>query len=401
MTIKLRTAITFAAAFVIAVLVGLLFVHPTFFMASDVFGTWAAEHLLFAGGNPYSQQELLAAQLAVKPTLREVLPIWNPPLLFATVGWMASGSPQETVIAFAVFRALCVTVLAAVGFALSGARILSPLVVCLIATCTPAYLAEASIGQYSSFVGASFALGYLLFARRFDFWAGFVLVVVLLKPHIVLLPSILLGYRVISERRWNVLSGACLALIISGITLELIQPGIHVRWLERDVWPLQVFGSTLPSIVRSAVFIKHGYTPAWPLVVFPCLGIVLLHLMTRRLGLTPKNHSAMMIAIGLNAILSPYGFLFDQCILLVPLAYYYGSLSQISTSVINKAFVAFAMMVWCFHYALLNSLMFGCCLFWLVFPVSSAVAIFATETWLASKRSTHPTGTASPVLAPE
>ena len=388
MSIKLTTLLPFATAFLVATLLGLLFLHPQFFGQNDLIGIWSAQHLFLTGGNPYSQEELLATQLAENPQLPAILPIWNPPLLFVTLGAFASFTPQETVLAITLLRAVCATILAMVGFALGGQRTPSALTACLIVACTPAYCAEAAIGQYSSFVCASFAIGYLLFSKKLDFWAGFTLLATMLKPHDVAIPAILLAYRVATERRWSVLVGALTALVISVVALEVIRPGIHSLWIYREVWPAHVFGSTLPSAIRSTILSTLGFTPWWPLIVGPLLGIACLYGAIQRFGLSSRDHSTMMLAIGLNTIFSPYGFLFDQCILIVALAYYFSILTQESPRTANKVLIIFTVSVWTALYSVLNSWTFAGRSFWFVFSGCTVAAIFSTEAWLHRKKTT-------------
>ncbi|MGB8646401.1 MAG: glycosyltransferase family 87 protein [Anaerolineae bacterium] len=84
-------------------------------------------------------------------------------------------------------------------------------------------------GQYVLITCASLAMGIVLISRRREGWAGAVLALGMVKPHIAILPlAVILGWG-LWHRRWRLLGGFTAAMAVMGCGAMLLVPQ----------WPLE------------------------------------------------------------------------------------------------------------------------------------------------------------------
>ena len=88
-------------------------------------------------------------------------------------------------------------------------------IVLLIIFTFPAVLSEISLGNISIFPFLGIVLFLVLVRQEKWFWAGTTLTLVLIKPHSFYLFLVALVMWILMEKRWSVLVGAFVGLMIS------------------------------------------------------------------------------------------------------------------------------------------------------------------------------------------
>lgn len=278
----------------------------------------------FKGANPYAVNTFLVPGENGEPTIECPLNIWNPPPIFLVLGLPSLLDLKHLVLFWPIVGALAALTLALLGWRLAGNPSRIPLSHASIFTVAayPVWI-EFFSGQNTSILAAIFFLGcYLILQRRF-FCGGFLASIAILKPHIFLLPGILLAAWIIKNRRYSVVFGALTALLISTAICELINPGIFSAWLNRPYWPMRIQGSTLFSLVR-AIFGYYGLGDPKALSwIIPTIGVVIIGAVfkTSLFNLEPRF---LAFAASLTPVLAPYGFCTDQVPLIFAQAFYLG-----------------------------------------------------------------------------
>ncbi len=142
-------------------------------------------------------------------------------------------------------------------------------------------------------------------------WAGLTLLLATIKPHLTYLILLLILVWSVRYGHWRVLGGMVIAVTTTGVIMWAIVPGWILSYV-RLIMSLpysDLPASTLDGFAR-LVFGFHGFRFAGlllaPLAVFP-----LLRLIQERGWLT-----AMNVALLISVPLAPYGYVFDQVVLL-------------------------------------------------------------------------------------
>jgi hypothetical protein len=147
--------------------------------------------------------------------------------------------------------------------------------------------------------------------------AGLFLVPMSVKLHLLFLFLTVLLVWIVQKRHWQILiSGALGFVALVGVTV-LLSPEVVGQWREAfEVPPFYWRTASLAGATRGALHFLTGEAPIWPLWCFPLVGVigVLLWLWISKPVLRWEIHAPGLIALSLMA--SPYGWLFDQTLLL-------------------------------------------------------------------------------------
>ncbi len=281
----------------------------------DFLGYWSAAHLLITGGNPYDPGALRELQHAVRPEQvhrdAPTVMVWNPPwliLILLPLGIL----PFDLAAPVWVF---CNVLMVGVALALSWQFLSQPVdgegfVLALAAGFLYSGTVDLIvIGQTSGLV----LLGYLLVIKslraRQDVLAGAALMLTAIKPHVVYLAVLILFIWVMRNRRWWVLAGLAAAGIGSALIVWMIFP----KWLITYAQTLShfpyssLYTSTLASFMSSLFGIE----------IFRFSAVLTLPLIPFLVRLLEKDFlTALNLSLLLSVPLSPYGFSFDQVVLL-------------------------------------------------------------------------------------
>jgi hypothetical protein len=196
----------------------------------DLASYWAAAHLLKQ--NPYSPE--LVSAFETSCGLRAP----NPPLIMRNPPWaLALALPLRLIsyrVAFALWTMMSVVAVIACTRAvwkLFGAP--ESLGTLLLPVLFGPTMVLIMLGQWSVVVLIGVAVFLLLIERQRPLLAGTALLLVIGKPHVVLLFLIAVLLWTFRARRWAVLVGAVIATTASSLLVLAINPGIFRQFLDQ------------------------------------------------------------------------------------------------------------------------------------------------------------------------
>lgn len=283
----------------------------------DLIAYWGAGQLLRDGGSPYDFNALLAVQRAQGWAGADPVPMWNPPLLLV---WIYPLLLLPFPVAASAWYALGVVLVAGCAAMiwrdLGGPRDgWAPDLACAAALVFAPVRITLHMGQMSFLLLVGVA-GFLHFATRGrDVLGGACLALTAIKPHVVYLVWIAAFWWTVRERRWGVAVGVAALLAPTIGLLGLLWPDALTGYrtiLESP--PLHFLTPTLGGILRG--LIGPGARGLGP-VIAAVVGVGLLAtLLIRRPALDWR--SALGPLLLLSVATAPYGWCFDQTVLLVP-----------------------------------------------------------------------------------
>ncbi len=282
---------------------------------TDLINYWTAGQLLKAGYNPYDLGGLGELGLSASAPHFHATDIWNPPwsliwllpissLFFPTaaIAWLLVNFTAFLGIAAVVWRMVSdSTKKQSIGPALVTGVVFAP------------FLFTLRMGQISMFLLLG-VVGFLYFIqRRQEMLAGAALAFTTVKPHVVYLIWIVVVWWIIKEKRWRVLLGTGGLLLTTSFILTWLWPDWLSSYLSISTSP-PLFGvPTLGGVLR-LVLSDSLWVQFLPGVV--CAVALLVYLMFR----SPHIHwrTAISPLLLISVATAPYGWTFDQIVLLVP-----------------------------------------------------------------------------------
>jgi len=170
-------------------------------------------------------------------------------------------------------------------------------------------------GQLSLIVGFGTIASCLALVKGRDTLAGSLLVLATIKPHLVYLVGFIILLSAIHHRRWAFFYGA-FACLFGVVSLAFMQsPRVFVHWLQAEVSPYGLKSSTLATALRMLFHQPGAGMPFWPLVLVPLVGLAGASLWyVRREGVFEWSE-VLPPLMCLSMFTAPYGWVFDQAIL--------------------------------------------------------------------------------------
>lgn len=319
-----------SAAFLAAIVTLFHFNRPPDFGVTDFVQYWTASHLLMNGQNPYDRSAVDAVQLGLAMKDHPIL-MWNPPnIVPLIIGF------SVLPFAWAVDLWLVVSVilfLTAVMLVIPVPRRMRPvdalirnrLALVYLFSFYPLFL-MLSYGQISSVLLASFA-GYLFFACGKDraglkdtFIGGMCLGIGTIKPHLLWVPYLMVVYDSLSHRTFRTLWGLILCTVglymVTLLTFPSILGDYLSAWRESPIyWKTPTIGSWLQEITE----LHQLWVRLLPTLVAAITIIIIFYLKYVRNGVSAEiSYEILVGAVPASLIFSPYGWVYDQ-LLLIPL----------------------------------------------------------------------------------
>ncbi len=277
----------------------------------DLFPYWASAHLMLGGANPYDYDAIVALMAEVLPEREAIEPAWNPPWLAVVLMPLAILPYDAAVRVWVVFNLLAVNgVTWLIWRWTSESRRQPPIWLPLLGLGFYAALVMIAIGQISIIIllGLVACLAALRAGR--DGWAGAALVLTLGKPQLVYLAVPVILIWALTQRRWRVWAGLIGAWLLTLIVATVLSPNWLTGYLTATGG--HDFFTKLSATISGMV---KAYTGSDALRFIGILTLLLipwlLRLMARRDLLTGVN-TALLISLPL----APYGWTFDQIVLL-------------------------------------------------------------------------------------
>lgn len=290
-------------------------------------GYWSATHLFSNGENPYSLDLMTAVQrLEAHSTLEVTIMSWNPPTLFVfllPLAWM----PFTT--AKFVWLFINMTLVLTAGLMLThiymqaeSPRLRLAFLVFVIGF--PAVLAGLYMGQVTFLVFWGMVACMALVKKNQWFWAGAILILATIKPHITILSVIYLLVYMAKHRRWQGWFGLASAGVACLIMLFLFRPGLLADLQGETVvasvpWATSTIGGLISYL---------GFTDV-------ARYLILLFLPLPFLLVKYSETFNLELSIALLTLITVpttfFGWSYDQTILLIPIAQVFAWMSRSRT----------------------------------------------------------------------
>jgi hypothetical protein len=294
-----------------------LFTQPEFLRLDDFVEYWSAGKLMLQRGNPYDPSQMEALQREIGRTYDVPVMMWNPPwtlalvMPFSLMAYPLSRTLWFLAAVFAVF--LCADWL----WRFYGGSERFRWVSWLVAFTFGPPLHGLKAGQISPFLLLGI-VGFLFFIRRKqDGWAGGVLILASVKPHLVYLVGAAVLCWAIDRRRWAVLIGGGFVLLVAmGITLG-VNPVLldQYQYAVTHYPPERWATATLGAVLRMLFGIELFWLQFVPSVLG---GIWFVGYWWRHRAAWDWREQMPLIAL-VSVLTSAYGWTYDYTIALLGL----------------------------------------------------------------------------------
>ena len=312
-------------AWFFAALVGILIGTMCFVTRGELFGVqgdfyayWAAVQLFWRGQNPFDAGVIARFDAnIVSPPLGPRI-AWNPPFLLVFLSPIAALSYVSALsiwTGLSLFWGLCTGLMV---WGIDSRRAFSVRVWVLATVfCVPLFSC-LKLGQISTLLSCSLALGIWFLSVRRDWLAGLAFVPLCAKPHVFYLVGVTLLVWFIREGRYRAIVGAGTGLMGASLLAEVVHPGIHHQWAYRDSWPTNYAGSTLTALVRQFLISSSGVDPIFVVcAVMMVGGTVAFFALIQRFPQARNLPDMVSLSLVISLLTAPYGFVFDQAALVL------------------------------------------------------------------------------------
>jgi hypothetical protein len=285
----------------------------------DFQGYWSAAYLLSQSEDFTDDASLLALQRSItRPDQRYVIKTWNPPWLLAWLLPLTLMPFDTAVTVWLIFNTLLLGGSAALitwhyaAQATARWKLALPLLAGLM---FPSGIVALLFGQVNVLVLAGL-VGYLvLAARRRDLEAGMALALTLAKPHVVYLTATLVILTAVRQRRWRIIGGLAIILLISTAAVFFLRPTFLTEyWTSVGEGRLLDWqAASLPAYLQYSLgwpWIRYTFVVALPLAV----GWWFWR------GRSWSMDLMVDLSIMASVITMPFGWSYDFVVLLLPLS---------------------------------------------------------------------------------
>lgn len=281
----------------------------------DLLQYWGAAHLIAAGQNPYDIPALEAIERSVPEigkTLDGPIIMWNPPLITPLISWLKYFTFHNACLIW-IGLSLLTVLFSIFNFGKRNEVILSPTVVTAMLTFPPIY-SLIYLGQISWIPLLGLILALHAHSKNRPLLTGISLSLALIKPHLLYL--VYLGFFIGTpkQQKAKLLYGFLGGGFILGFLAEVIAPGIWNHWISNMNTPPHYFQTpTLGSFIQGIFWPNMRWTRYLPsILTLLALALTFSNSTTKRILSSP------ILLIPLSLATAPYGWLFDQ-VLLLPL----------------------------------------------------------------------------------
>ena len=304
-------------------------------------GYWSATYLFHNGENPYSVDLMTAVQrMEVQSTLGVTIMSWNPPILFVfllPLAWMSFSTAKF------VWLLINLSLIVTAGLMLTDIymQMASPrvkLIFLIFIIGFPAVIAGLYMGQVTFLVFWALVACVTLIKKEQWFWAGAILILAAIKPHITILSVMYLLVYMAKQRKWKGWMGLALTGLACLIVLFLFRPTLLHDLLGETVvasvpWATSTVGGLLSYL---------GLSNAARYLIFLFLPLPFL------LAIYSESLRVELSVALLTLITVPitfFGWSYDQTVLLIPIAQVFAWLTRSRYKIPIIACIACAMAI--------------------------------------------------------
>jgi hypothetical protein len=333
-----------AALFILAIGLSLWnLASTTPFGESDFKIYWSAAYLLGRGQNPYDIESVKSVQIAETGSLsNEQIIAWNPPFLFVALLPLVWLPFLTAKFAWLVINILLIVTAAfmLIKIYLETAAPRLKLAFIILAVGFPAAITGLYMGQVTFLVFWGLVASLMLIKREQWFWAGAVLILTTVKPHMVVLPVLYILVSMAYRHKYQ----GWVGLAVAGLAF------LAVLLLFRSDILLKLVGETSVASGRWATTTLGGLLSYLGITEAARFLILLFLPLPFFLARSPEKFSLEFSVALLTLITVPttvFGWSYDQTILLIPIAQVF---SWLGRSKFKLAIIAGIVTVTALHY---------------------------------------------------
>lgn len=299
--------------------------------ANDFIGYWSATYLLHNGQNPYDPKLLEFTQhIQMQTGLNYTIMAWNPPSLFVfllPLAWLSFTTAKFVMLLMNLIIVLATSLmLSRLYLSTSNMRLI--FIYLIFAISLPQVITGLYMGQVIFFVFLGLVSSMALIKKGQWFWAGAVLVLTSVKPHMAILAVIYLLILMAQHRQYKGWAG----LIIASIACVI------VLFVFRFSWINDLLGETAIAPVNWATPTIGGLLSYLHISEYGRYLIILLLPLPFLLSRYPTTISMEFSVALLTLITVPatfFGWSYDQTILLIPIAQIFNLISRLNHKTFN------------------------------------------------------------------
>ena len=298
---------------------------------NDFIGYWSATYLLHNGQNPYSQKLLeFTQQIQMQTGLDYTIMAWNPPTLFVfllPLAWLPFSTAKFVWLLINLTIVLAsILILSQLYLTTSNPRL--ALIYLILAISLPPVISGFYMGQVTFLVLLGLVSSMSLIKKRQWFWAGVVLVLTSIKPHMAILAVAYLLMIMIQQRQYSGWVGLIVASIVSATILFIFRPfWIYDFFGETAIAPVNWATPTIGGLLDYLHITKYARYLIVPLLPLPFI-----------LARYQSKFSIEFSVALLTLITVPttfFGWSYDQTILLIPIAQIFNWLYHLNNRTFN------------------------------------------------------------------
>lgn len=281
---------------------------------NDFAAYWPVGRLLLTGQNPYDAGAIEALQHSVGDTLGGDSVVRYPPWALPLLLPFAASPYVPGWFLWIVLQVLLVGVSSVWLWHMLGGRG-RPAIPLGVAFGFPAGLFAALGGQIGGVLLIVVSAFLWAILRRHDLVAGIFLGVLTMKPHLFIPLGIVVVLWSVRDRRWHVLVGAFLTVLVGSVLAVLFRPGIFADYQELLVAPGTSWQRAL-AVGTAASTAMGGRAPWLQWVPAVLIGALVIGLWVRfREIFDWRRNLPLVLVLGLLA--APY-LLIHDLVLLIP-----------------------------------------------------------------------------------
>jgi hypothetical protein len=257
---------------IIAILISILWTiysRTNIFPKDDFIEYWASGRINLTGGNPYDPIQMHAIEQSAGWTENEALMMLNPPwtLLYAMFLGIFS-YPISRFLCF-IIQLITICICTTLLWQIYTGEKRNEWISWLAALTFAPVLHALKSGQATVLILLG-SVGFLYYQnKKSDFWAGISASLIMIKPQLLYILIIAILFWSITRRRYNILFGLFVGLIMSLTISMLFNPHIITQYLVMmKSYPIEIWmTSTLGTYLRLFLGPEKFYLQFIPLVI--------------------------------------------------------------------------------------------------------------------------------------
>lgn len=292
-----------------------ILIQPKLVNYDDFVEYWSAGRLNLSGANPYDPEQLRPLQLQTGRTFRVPVMMWNPPWTLAfAMPFGALDYPFSRLLWFVAQTALLIFCASFIWGSYRGSAKHRWVAWLIAFTFVPAlFLLKTGQIPAATLLGAVLLL---MFSQKPTWWlASLALLFITIKPHTLYLVELAFFFWTISRRRWDVLAGSMVGILLATAISLLFNPLVLKQYIYAinhyppSYWATPTLGGGLRYVL--------GIDKIWLQFVPSVLGVAWFCFYWAKERLAWKWPEQLPLLVAVSVLTSAYGWTCDYIVLLL------------------------------------------------------------------------------------